>query len=174
MTNVREYYKHTDKNMDSEEEYIYSPKLHSGPSHFFWESENEKEDCYPPNLRKAVRQVAALWLLSLGSLSLMSSIKRSLSTTEKQFNELAYKWKKETAAYSNTLHITRNDSYLDIIGMGSDVVPLILRDLQKTPDHWFVALKAITKENPVPKEHFGNIKKMREHWLEWGRKKNLI
>lgn len=90
------------------------------------------------------------------------------------FNDLSSKWKKETAAYSTTLHITRNDNYLDIIGMGQDAVPLILKDLQESPDHWFVALKAITKENPVRKEHLGNIDKMSQDWIDWGKKKKLL
>ena len=96
------------------------------------------------------------------------------SEIEIQFNEYSRKWKMETAGYSTTVHITRNDNYLDIIGMGNEIVPFILKDLQKETNHWFVALKAITKENPVSKEHFGNIEQMRQDWLAWGEQKNLI
>ena len=96
------------------------------------------------------------------------------SLLEKRFNEYATRWKNETIGYSSTLHITRNDSYLDIIGMGESVVPFILRDLKKEPNHWFVALRAITKENPVQKEHYGNIEEMRQDWLVWGKKNRLI
>ena len=97
-----------------------------------------------------------------------------ISSLEKQFLKLAEKWKKETGFHSSILHITRNDNYLEIIGMGKDVVPFILKDLKKAPYQWFVALKAITKENPILPEHFGSVKRMRQDWLEWGKRKNLI
>ncbi len=95
-------------------------------------------------------------------------------STEREFNELADKWRKETGGYSTMIHIAGNNNYLDIIGMGSKVVPFILRDLKREADNWFVALKHITKANPVPKSHLGDIEKMREDWLEWGRKNKLI
>ena len=98
----------------------------------------------------------------------------TISNLENQFNKLSADWKKQTAIYSNTLHIIRNDNYLDIIGMGKEALPLILKDLEKEPEHWFVALKAIAKENPVPKESYGDIEKMRFYWLQWGKKNNII
>jgi hypothetical protein len=107
------------------------------------------------------------WILLANPLNKISSI-------ELQFNKFANDWKKQTAIYSNTLHITRNDNYLDIIGMGKEALPFILKDLEKSPDHWFVALKAIAKENPVPKEAYGNIEQMRHYWLQWGKTNNII
>lgn len=92
----------------------------------------------------------------------------------KEFEVLSSKWKAETSGLSNMLHITRNDNYLDIIGMGDKVVPLILKDLMKSPHHWFIALKAITKENPIANAHIGNVRKMSDDWLQWGKKKRLI
>ncbi len=96
------------------------------------------------------------------------------SVVEKTFDELAEKWKKETANYSTTLHITRNDNYIGIIALGPEVVPYILRDLEKETNHWFVALNFLTKENPVQKENIGKIEKMRLDWLSWGKAKKLI
>jgi hypothetical protein len=106
--------------------------------------------------------------------TIIRSLPKEISDLEQQFNKLAADWKKQTAIYSNTLHIIRNDNYLDIIGMGKDALPLILRDLEKAPEHWFVALKAIAKENPVPKEAYGNIDQMRFYWLQWGKNNNII
>lgn len=96
------------------------------------------------------------------------------SGVEKTFDELAEKWKKETAIYSTTLHITRNDNYIGIIALGPEVVPYILRDLEKETNHWFVALNFLTKENPVQRENIGKIEKMRLDWLSWGKAKKLI
>src|SRR5258708_6647074 len=66
-----------------------------------------------------------------------------------------------------------NQGYLNIIGMGDRAVPCILRQLQDElrtgePDHWFVALSSITKENPVPPESQGKIHEMAKAWLDWG------
>lgn len=96
------------------------------------------------------------------------------SRTEKQFLELATNWKKETAAYSTMYHKTINNNYLGIIGMGTSVLPFIFKDLQKNIEHWFIALKAITKENPVSKEDIGDLQKMRTAWLNWAKQNNII
>jgi hypothetical protein len=105
---------------------------------------------------------------------MVETAKKGESLAEKQFNELAAKWRKETGGYSTMIHIAGNNNYLDIIGMGKDVLPYIIKDLQKEPDYWFVALKHITKENPVPKEHIGDIDKMAEDWLNWARENKII
>jgi hypothetical protein len=60
-------------------------------------------------------------------------------------------------------------AYQEIIGMGPEVVPLLLADLARQPDHWFTALKAITGANPVDPADCGRIEKMAEAWLQWGR-----
>lgn len=65
-------------------------------------------------------------------------------------------------------------SYQQIIGMGSEAVPLILKDLQQQPDHWFWALAHITGEDPVPEEKRGRLGEMAEAWLNWGRRNGHI
>lgn len=53
--------------------------------------------------------------------------------------------------------------------MGKPVVPLILRDLEKSPDHWFWALRAITGEDPVKPEQRGRMQQMAQAWIQWGK-----
>jgi len=53
--------------------------------------------------------------------------------------------------------------------MGPAVVPLILRDLEQKPDHWFWALRAITGDNPVKLEKCDRMKLMTQVWIEWGK-----
>jgi hypothetical protein len=36
-------------------------------------------------------------------------------------------------------------------------------------DHWFVALKRIAGEDPVPPQARGDLDRMAEAWLSWGR-----
>jgi len=59
-------------------------------------------------------------------------------------------------------------AYQQIIGMGNPVVPLLLSELETTPDHWFWALNAITGADPVPEADRGIMEKMTKAWLKWG------
>ena len=53
--------------------------------------------------------------------------------------------------------------------MGEAVVPLMLHDLQVRPRLWVWALPAITGADPVPASDRGNIARMSEAWVRWGR-----
>lgn len=90
------------------------------------------------------------------------------------FNALSRAWKKETAHFSTLYHVTTNSNYLRIIKHGWQAVPYILKDLQKAPEHWYFALKLITEQDPVPIEDKSNIKKIREHWLNWGKAEGYL
>jgi hypothetical protein len=91
-----------------------------------------------------------------------------------RFDALAAEWKAATALLSSTTAMVRHPAYQAIIALGTAVVPLLLHDLQREPVHWFEALEAITSENPVPPEHYGNIPAMADDWLAWGRNHGLI
>jgi hypothetical protein len=65
-------------------------------------------------------------------------------------------------------------AYLAIMGLNCLAVPIILRELQRWPDHWFRALSAITGENPIQEGHAGNLKQMTQDWLDWGRARGYI
>jgi len=91
---------------------------------------------------------------------------------EKTFLELADKWREDTEMLSSISKKIMHPAYQQIIGMGKKVLPYILRELEKEPDHWFWALTSITREDPVSeKDDFDGAV---EAWLEWGRKKELI
>jgi hypothetical protein len=91
-----------------------------------------------------------------------------------QFETLAAQWKSETALLSSTTAMVAHPAYRAIVALGPPVVPLLLRDLEREPIHWFEALQAIAAEDPVPREHWGNIAAMRADWLAWGRQRGLI
>jgi hypothetical protein len=75
---------------------------------------------------------------------------------------------------SSTTERATNFAYQQIIGMGEKVLPFIFRELQETGGHWFWALRAITGENPVGPESRGNINRMAQAWLEWGRQRGYV
>ena len=58
--------------------------------------------------------------------------------------------------------------------MGPSVVPLILEELRREPDHWFCALEMTTDENPVSKEDQGHVQAMTNAWTKWGQRQGLI
>jgi hypothetical protein len=61
-------------------------------------------------------------------------------------------------------------AYQRIIGMGRDALPFILEEFSKGElDDWFWAFYAITGENPITEEMAGDMDKMAEAWLQWGR-----
>jgi hypothetical protein len=91
-----------------------------------------------------------------------------------RFRQLAAQWKEKSRHLSNTQQMAMLKPYQHIIGMGEQVVPLILEDLQREPDLWFWALEAITHENPVPPEAAGKVAKMSEAWIEWGKQQGYI
>ena len=101
----------------------------------------------------------------------------SLKKTKKvrdQFDELFQKWQAETALLSSGTAIVSHTAYTQIIGMGEVVIPFILMQLQKNPQHLFFALYQITGENPIPLSHAGNLEKMTADWLDWGYKKGYF
>ena len=60
-------------------------------------------------------------------------------------------------------------AYQQIIGMGPAAIPWLLAELEREPDHWFWALKSITMVDPVSADERGDIHKMAQAWLKWGK-----
>jgi 2-succinyl-5-enolpyruvyl-6-hydroxy-3-cyclohexene-1-carboxylate synthase len=90
------------------------------------------------------------------------------------FDKLVAEWKELSRYLSNTTQMATLRPYQRIIGMGQPAVPLILEELRREPDHWFWALEMITGENPVPPEAAGQVNRMTEAWLQWGRDKSIL
>lgn len=92
----------------------------------------------------------------------------------RRFQALAQRWREETEFHSAASALFMHPAYQEIIGLGPAVLPLMLADLEKTRDHWFWALRAITGENPVPAEERGKVERMAERWVDWGRARGLL
>ena len=87
---------------------------------------------------------------------------------ESEFNSQADQWRRETLHVSSLTKMVMHPSYLRIIGMGRAVLPFLLKELARRPDHWLVALNAITGEDPAPAD--GTFDEAVTAWLDWGRK----
>jgi len=90
------------------------------------------------------------------------------------FFHLKEQWQQETAFLSSVTEIVMHPAYQQIIGMGALVIPYILQEMTKQPDHWFWALKILTGEDPVPPEQRGNVVEMTKTWLNWGKERGYI
>jgi len=90
-----------------------------------------------------------------------------------EFARLAADWRKSRGPSSFIQDIVLHPAYQRIIGLGRPVVRHILRELQRSPDHWFWALHSITGEDPVKESDSGNLARMADAWLKWGRSRGL-
>ncbi len=90
-----------------------------------------------------------------------------------KFLALAEAWRRDVQFVSSVTEMVLHPAYQRIIGMGAVVVPHLLRELERRPDHWFWALHAITGADPVKPEDRGKLKKMAEAWIKWGKEQGL-
>jgi hypothetical protein len=88
---------------------------------------------------------------------------------EDKFQRLAAKWLAETAYVSSSSDLVAHPAFQEIVDMGSAVIPLLLRELENRTGHWHRALRRITAADPVPPADRGNIEKVSEAWLRWGK-----
>ena len=91
-----------------------------------------------------------------------------------RFGRLAVQWKRQRGPTSSISEMSLQPAYQQIIGLGPAAIPLLLQEIERTPDHWFWALKSITGEDPVPAEHRGDLAAMTEDWLRWGREQGHV
>lgn len=92
------------------------------------------------------------------------------------FARLVAQWHQERGATSSLSEMILCPSYQRIIGMGAKALPLILARMeyeQDDPDHWSAALEAITGDDPVPKDAYGDTVKTAEAWFAWAEKNNV-
>jgi hypothetical protein len=112
------------------------------------------------------------------SIDKLNSIIRapSLETGDltESFPALAERWRRETGMLSSATKKVKHPAYLKIIELGSPAIPLILREMQSTPGHWFEALKTITGESPIPANERADMKRATEAWLKWGKERGYL
>lgn len=90
---------------------------------------------------------------------------------ELEFSNLVKKWKEGRGPVSLANRMAAHPAYRQIMQMGEPAIPLILAELEREVDHWFIALHEITGANPVRQQSRGKLLEMAAAWLEWGRQK---
>ncbi len=166
--------------MDDESE-VDIPKLRRAPlvkrpPLFGW-----REDVFrQPHVRKLVRRrirkdfLEASYAITTLLTAHRKEERKVAQVLRRDFLAHYKKWQQETAFSSSVSDMVLHPSYQRIIGMGPAILPIIIRELAKTPDHWFWALEAITGQNPVPQAERGRIKQMAQRWLDWARMERIV
>ena len=87
------------------------------------------------------------------------------------FHKLVRRWRQETSYVSSTDQIFSHPSFLEIVGMGEKVIPLIIQELETQPDLLIGALAIISGDDPVSDGDRGNVYAMALAWIEWGKRR---
>jgi hypothetical protein len=70
--------------------------------------------------------------------------------------------------------ILHKPSSQTLLSIGEPVVTHVFRHNVELDIHLMTVLHAITKVNPVPNEHRGIVREMREYWLNWASQNNYL
>jgi hypothetical protein len=95
---------------------------------------------------------------------------------EAEFNTLANKWESETRNISSPRVIVSHPIVQEILVLGEQVVPMILRRMEDRPWFWFELLMKLTKSplDPITPDMRGDMQRMTEAWLKWGAESGII
>lgn len=90
------------------------------------------------------------------------------------FRVLADQWRNATRFQSSMKQSTNHPAYRAIVQLGNDIVPILLRELQRQPEPWFVALRELTGADPVTPDQRGNVRAIASAWVNWGYRHGLV
>jgi hypothetical protein len=97
---------------------------------------------------------------------------RTPSELEEVFESLVSEWKQSRRLSSSVADRITHSAYLRIIGLGPAVLPLLLKELQREPDHWLVALYAVAGGDMAAGAD--SFEAAVSRWLQWGRERGYV
>lgn len=95
-------------------------------------------------------------------------------TLETEFYEQVSRWNESCAFSSSPTRMILDPAYQRIIGLGTPVIPLILRELVHRPDHWDWALRALTGVAVTDPADEGNVRRIAAKWIAWGKEHGYL
>lgn len=108
----------------------------------------------------------------------------------KKINKLLREISEETSIFS--FHIYDHPKLLEIIALGEEAVPILLEHLRESelaekaqyaepydfhdysPWYAIIALRGITKVNPIKPEHAGRLFEIIHDWLDWAENPDIL
>jgi hypothetical protein len=124
----------------------------------------------PPYLTlsiKEVRETFVAWI-RLGEF-----IARATDPVETRFRRLAGQWKNAVGSASDPKDICGVSFFHELVRMGDDILPLVMRELDADPFHWFEVLAEITGEDPTRPGDAGDVTAMTAAWKQWAEDHNI-
>ena len=91
-----------------------------------------------------------------------------------KFAFLSQWFREGTWMLSSSTQIDRHPAARMILDMKTKAIPMVLDELNNHPHHWYGILRHLTGAQPVPPEHAGYMKEIRQDWLDWGRQNGHI
>ncbi|MGP8258841.1 MAG: hypothetical protein ACLQM6_02695 [Acidobacteriaceae bacterium] len=131
------------------------PDLETDGFHFSF-YEDEMEDWYEKEHPRVVVEIVS-----------------TTSPTEARFLQLRKEWIRGTEKLSRLSEIVLHPAYQQIIAMGSEAIPFILKSLERQTDHWFWALKMLNKGKDVA-EGIETMEGAASAWLKWGTEQGYL
>ncbi len=99
----------------------------------------------------------------------------NLSGLERRFNRLVRELERGTAALSSPQQVTSYHAYKKLVRMGKKIIPFVLEKYVDSYSwHYGALLRDISNEDPIPRDHYGKSKWIRDDWLKWGENKGYI
>ena len=99
---------------------------------------------------------------------------------KQEFKELADEAWRNVAGFSSCHSILKDEKVKEIIALGDEAVPLILKYYKTDVSIlWSLILTEITKADLIgegfyKKEYDGKVRKIRKAWMKWGKSKKYI
>lgn len=85
---------------------------------------------------------------------------------------------KETVHLSAMSGVMNHPAWAEIVAGGEVAVRLMFDDLAKggkMRHAWYFAIRTILNDGPdIPKEDYGYMDRVREHWVAWGREHSWL
>jgi hypothetical protein len=96
------------------------------------------------------------------------------SATGRLFKALANWWHESTDPLSSPTEKAEHPAYVQIIAAGKPMIPFLVEDLRDRGGDWYLALRRISGEDPVPPEHAGRTDLMDADWITWAAENRYI
>lgn len=93
-----------------------------------------------------------------------------------RFNNLSENWLTDTEWMSSTADMKLHPNYAHLLNMGRFALREILIRMQNgdVKLQWFLLLKNIAGQDPVPPHHRGRVPEMMQSWMSWGKQNGLV
>lgn len=89
-----------------------------------------------------------------------------------RFEFLRDAWWEGTKYSSSTNDTVEHPAYQELIAMGDEILPFVLKDLEETNRHWFHLLATVTGQDAA--QGLTKVREAASAWVAWGKKEGYL